>query len=475
MSEPIKLDFIGGDPGPKGRFNKNWRYRLVGLSGEPELYCSPGHTAQVTPKYAEVRGLSSRNNHAYCVSGDTLYRINTNMAATSKGTLLTNSGYVSMASSRTELMLVDDNNYGYICNYSTGALAQITDADFLGALNCVCLRNFFIYPVPNSDRIYCSKITAETGDSDGTSVDGLDLKFLSVVHDDLMGVGTMGDLLWAFGKKSIEPLNYTGYDDFPWSTMNTTINVGCGATNSICNGDNAMFWLNENREICRSNGATDYVVIAHEELTRKIQKYSRVDDAIFYYKSIGGHGCLVCIFPAEGVTWCHDVTIDIAQSWTQWVSGVGPNQGRHRSNCYTHFVAAGKHLIGDYSNGKISELSLDTRTDDGDNILVERIPPVSSANGLYVRYDSLEICGKKGVGDNTTTDPQLMLEWSNDSEGQTWKNQLTRSMGEIGEYEYSSIFRNLGRSKLRTWKLTCTENVEKTLTAANLKAKVLRF
>jgi len=466
MIEPIKLDFVNATPGPKGRFPKNLWFRMAGLHGGPELYGSPGHTALVTPKYAEVRGLFSHEEQSYAVIGNSFYKINSSMTATLIDTLESTSGPVSMDTSDTHLMITDSNTDGYLYSYAAGTLSKITSSEWPGALNCTQVKGFFAFTKPNSDEIYVSEYHAPA------TITGTDFLWIEVVGDELVGCMRLGEGLWAFGKKSIEPLVYTGNADFPFSLQRATLDVGCAATHSITRGDGSLFWLNNHKEICRSQGF-DYVVISPEELTQQICGYSTVDDALFYFMNMDGHGQLVAHFPTEGKTWVHDVSLPVAQSWSQWSSGLF--DGRHRSNCYTSFEYANKHLIGDFENGKISELSLNTYSDDGANILRERIPPAIKANGKKVKHHSLKIEGRKGVGDLSTTNPRCTLDWSDDLNGNIWSNEIKRSLGAIGEYQWEAVFGpSLGTSRHRTYRWKCSEKVPVSITSGDLKAHQLR-
>ena len=55
-------------------------------------------------------------------------------------------------------------------------------------------------------------------------------------------------------------------------------------------------------------------------------------------------------------------------------------------------------------------------------------------------------------------EPQLMLQWSNDS-GQTWSEEHTMSAGRLGYYKWRAIWRRLGRGRQRIWRVSMTDAI----------------
>lgn len=66
-------------------------------------------------------------------------------------------------------------------------------------------------------------------------------------------------------------------------------------------------------------------------------------------------------------------------------------------------------------------------------------------------------------------DPQIMLDWSDDK-GKTWSTEITASMGKIGEYGTRVIFRRLGSSRDRIFRVSISDPVKRVITSANLDA-----
>ena len=64
--------------------------------------------------------------------------------------------------------------------------------------------------------------------------------------------------------------------------------------------------------------------------------------------------------------------------------------------------------------------------------------------------------------------PYAMLQWSDDG-GKTWSNELTKSMGKIGDYDLEVYFSRLGASRKRIYRNTVSDPVEVVCTGAHIK------
>lgn len=70
------------------------------------------------------------------------------------------------------------------------------------------------------------------------------------------------------------------------------------------------------------------------------------------------------------------------------------------------------------------------------------------------------------------SDPQVGLDWSNDG-GHTWSNRYYVSIGKTGEYTKRSIWRRLGRSRDRIFRITFSEPVKFVFIAAYADVEAL--
>ena len=63
-----------------------------------------------------------------------------------------------------------------------------------------------------------------------------------------------------------------------------------------------------------------------------------------------------------------------------------------------------------------------------------------------------------GVQESNSLDPPIMLQWSDDG-GHTWSNEEWVTAGRLGQYKHRAIWRRLGRSRTRTWRVVMSEPV----------------
>lgn len=80
---------------------------------------------------------------------------------------------------------------------------------------------------------------------------------------------------------------------------------------------------------------------------------------------------------------------------------------QHRAGCYLYLN--GTHYVGDYANGNLYALDLDTFTDNGALIERERAWSVIESENRWIRHNRLELICEMGVGLNGATLPGTIL------------------------------------------------------------------
>ena len=74
------------------------------------------------------------------------------------------------------------------------------------------------------------------------------------------------------------------------------------------------------------------------------------------------------------------------------------------------------------------------------------------------------------VGQEAGIDPQIILDWSDDR-GKTWSHSQQQSLGKIGEYGKRVIFRRLGQSFGRVFRIRMSDPVRLVITGAKVKLR----
>ena len=421
-----------------------------------------------------IQGLWSRGSTGYAVSGQSFYSVTSAGVATLVGTV-TNTGPVSMADNGTQLFIAADPK-GYIYNFDTGVLAEITDPDFPGSSTVAYLDGYFVFTEPNSQRIWVTALF------DGTAIDALDFASAEGAPDEVVGLVANHREVWVFGVNSTEVWYNTGDADFPLARIQGAYNeVGCVAPNSIAKLDNSIAWLGQDARgrgiVYRADGYAARRISTHA-VEFAIQSYADMTDAVAYSYQQDGHEFYVLNFPLADTTWVFDAATSAWHERRGLINGIFT---RHRSNCFVNFQGA--LIVGDFETGNLYQLDLDTFDDNGDVqkwLRRWRALPTGQNDFKRTAQHTLQLICETGVGltghaydeplltedgemlyveegvplmlgyeITEGADPQVMMRWSDDG-GHTWSSEHWRSMGLIGTSQTRVIWRRLGMTdKLR--------------------------
>lgn len=421
---------------------------------EYTLYGTPGLTLRATVGDGPIRELFWFGNYAYIVSGDTVYRMASDYTTEELGTIGTSEGDIWMASNGTQILIVDGDS-GYLVQVGDGTFTEIVDTDFPdGVTWCDYLDGYFIVGGDGSQRFYISDL------NDGSIWVGTEFASAEGDPDSLTSGVVDHRELFLFGPNSFEIWSNTGNATFPIErTGNAFGEVGILAPKSLQKMDNSIFWLGADRRggpmIWKLDGYQPIRISTHG-VEHAIAQYETVSDARAYTYQYEGHTFYVLIFPTEDTTWMYDASTG---EWNEWLAFSQGDFFRHRSNCHTYF--SGKHLVGDYENGKVYSLEMDVYTDNGDTIKRLRATTADDADLNRVFYSSLQVDCETGVGLATGqgSAPLMMLRYSNDR-GNTWSSELTSTMGAVGEYSARCIWHRLGSGRSRVWEISMTDPVK---------------
>ena len=459
---------------------------------------APGLRLLATVGVGPIRGLWHIGTNVYIVSGTELYRMNSSMLPVYIDDV-SGDGPVSMADNGTQLFIAC-NGPSYIYNIFTGDFARITDIDFPGAVTVGYLDGYFVFNPPNSQQVWVTSLL------DGTAVDPLDYASAEGSPDGLVSLMVDHREVWLFGTSSVEVWYNSGTADFPLQRIQGAFNeIGCVAPYSVAKLDNGLFWLGADARgqgiVYRSNGYSGKRISTHA-IEWQIQSYSDISDALAYTYQQDGHAFYVLIFPSADKTWVYDVSTDV---WHERAAFKDGRFLRHRSNCQVSYGAL--TIVGDYENGNVYALDLETYSDN--NAIQKwlrtwRALPTGQNNLKRTAHHSLQLDAQTGVGleepfivedqwllcedgldllteddeqidapiDEITTkvEPQVMLRWSDDA-GHSWSNEYWRGMGKIGEYDRRVIWRRLGMTtKLRdrVYEISGTDPVKIAIMGAEL-------
>jgi len=434
------------------------------------LQRAPGLKFQQTIGRGPIRGLwapSSVTGPFYVVSGYEVYKL-TSLTGTPLliGTV-NGTGPVSIADNGTQVFFATDPD-GYIYNQTTGVFGRITDPDFPGAVTVGYIDGYFTFNEPDSQRIWVTELL------DGTSIDPLEFASAEGAPDGVVAVLVDHRELWVFGTDTVEVWYDAGQPDFPFTRIQGAFNeIGCVAPYSVAKLDNGIFWLGTDARgrgiVYRANGYTGVRVSTHA-VEWQIQQYADMTDAVAYTYQQDGHAFYVLNFPSANTTWVFDVATN---AWHERASWADDNFIRNRANCHCNWQ--GNAVVGDFENGNLYTLSLETYADNGEIqkwLRSWRALPTGQNNLKRTAHHNLQLDCQTGVGYIDGAAPQVSLRWSDDG-GHTWSNEHWVSMGKIGEYGTRVIWRRLGMTmKLRdrVYEVSGTDPVKIAIMGAELFA-----
>jgi len=399
------------------------------------LYPTPGLTRLVTLGNGPIRGMCDMGGYLWVVSGDTLYRVDSNYNTTTIGNI-GSSGNVDMVTNNTHVLIVT-NQQMYVAD-SDGVLEQ----PFRG-MGCAAYQDgYAIVYKRTTEQFYIS------GVDDFTSWSALDFSSADTLPDSIVGLVSVQRQLLIFGEKTTEFWYNAGLASFPFSRSQTN-EIGCKAKESIAVFDNAAFWLADDYHVYMTQGVQPQK-ISNSQIAKLIEEQPSPEEARAFVYSQQGHTFYVLTFT--------DKTIVFDAMTGTWHERKSESINRWRANKYWQIWNT--HIVGDYANGKLYKLDLDAYDEDGDTIRREAdSAPIHAAGDRVTLWEVLvDIDSGQGLTSGQGNDPELMLQWS-DNGGRTWSNELTSKMGAVGEYGVQCRFHRLGAFRQRSLRIAVSDAV----------------
>jgi len=380
------------------------------------------------------RGMFEHKGILYKVTGSKLYSINSLGAHTELGDI-PGTGRCIFAPI-TSNIVIETGTSRYLWDGSTVAL--IDDVDLEAGTGIAHLNSQIIYG-GQGGRFGVSDV------GDAASINGLNYATAEAEADDLLRPYTFSQVAYMMGKQTIELWWNSGQGSPPFDRFEGgIIQVGLGAFYSVANDDENIYFLGDDYLVYGTRGGSSAVIspISNPAMARLFKKYSTVSDAIGYCMNFDGQWIYILTFPTADKTWAFPA----GGEWFELSSGL--NAGRDIGNSYA--FAFGKHLIADYQNGNIYELSDEVYTENGNEIIrIRDSAPLHGGlfkqPGKEFELTRFELIMEKGVGalEGQGEDPVVMLSLSND--GKTFSNEMWATVGKLGEFNWKVEWFNLGR------------------------------
>lgn len=445
----IPINIIGGAYAGRSIGNRQECINLfpivdqTGAKSPTSLMTTPGlRFLTYLGKNAEVRGLHVMSGELYAVCGNTLFKLDRDNKSVELGTIGSSAGVVTMADNGEGGQLaICDGSRLYI--YADDKITDVRPASSMAYQN-----RYLIITEPGESIIRHSKDGGnllEWDDKDWIAADGAPDMAVAVLSDH--------NEVWIFGEESTEVFYKSNGEPLFAPLAGGFIESGCGAPLSPAKADNSVFWIDNHGMVIRAAGYAP-AIISTESISARIRALGDWHRAIGYTHVMEGHTFYVLTFPGDDLTLVYDMATGV---WYQWSSGL--KKGRHRSNCITSYK--GKIIVGDFENGKLYTLDMDFFHDDQEQIRrVRTTQPVRSQSGNHLIYHSFELSCRVGEGlpYGQGDDPKIMLQWS-DTDGRTWSNEKTKSLGKMGRWKTTVKWPRLGRAKNRIFRIALTDPI----------------
>ena len=216
---------------------------------------------------------------------------------------------------------------------------------------------------------------------------------------------------------------------------------GISAPYSLALVGASWMWLGDKRQFMTMTGRQ--VTPVSSPYDRIIQRYQAVDDAVGYATTIDEVPLYVLNFPTARQTLCYNIQTQMWGKWGYWDAGRAEYQ-RYRGQSYCYAKGWNYHLVGDYANGIIYKASRTTFSDNGNTIRsLLRTGNASYGVEATKRSDCLRLRCKRGLGDDTTADPQIVMRQRLDNKAQ-WQSERWKSLGRVGKHELTIDWRRNG-------------------------------
>ncbi len=409
-----------------------------------------------------IRGLyTASNGELFAVRDNKFYRIGDDWEISGTGTINTNLGPVSFADNGITVVVVD-GQFGYGWDIDAETFTQITDEDFLGADQVTFQDQYFIFNKPDTEQFYISDLSS-------TDFSATDIATAEGSPDKLLGLISVQRNLYLFGSKSTEVFYNSGNSDFPFERIQGAfLPIGIVAPFSIGTIQGAVYWMG-----CDNNGAgTIYRMQGYQPsristfaIEKVISELGDLSDARAWTYQQSGHSFYCINLPGADSTWVFDVTTSLWHERARLVLG---ELQQHQAVC--HAYAYGTNVVGVEDTANIYALDREAYDDDGETIQRLRSAPHISADMKRLFYEAFQLDMETGVGVDgglQGENPKAMLQYSDDG-GHTWSDEVWADIGPRGNRRARVIFRRLGSSYDRVFRIKITDPIKVTLLGAQV-------
>jgi hypothetical protein len=407
----------------------------------------------------------SSDNRLFGVCGVKVYQIREDWTLNHLGDIETRLTPCSMEDNGVQILLVDGSVNGYTITLGDLKFARVSNDAFYGSTRIAEVDGYLVLNRPGTNQWYITLFSDVDFDS---------LDFASKIGhaDKIVCIGVTRRNIFIFGDETTEVWTNTGGADFTFSRIpGAFIQFGCAAPYSLTEADGSLYWVSKAPQgdcmVLRTSNY-DRERISTFAIENELQGYERVDDAIGYVQQMAGHYWYVLTFPTANKTWVYDLSTN---QWHEraYLAETGVFE-RHRANCFAFWN--GRHVVGDYKNGRLYEMDLDTYNDDGNEIRRIRSFPHMVEDGNRIAYRMFQADMEAGHPSSMEpeTPPEIRLRFS-DTKGNSWSQHISTTLGFRGQYGSIARWHRLGQARDRVFEISWSADCRTALNGAFIDAQ----
>lgn len=400
-----------------------------------------------------VRGLYAYGDSVYIIKSDGVYSITytedvygnrTYTETVMDSSVIYGDEPVIISDNGVQLMFVapDYNNTlnAWAYNKDTTVLTQVSGIDFDGPVSYVTyLLGYFVFLKKDSNKFFCSDLR------DGLSYNALDFANAESDPDNLVAAEPLNGVLYLFGSTTCEQWYAPGDTGagFPFvKATSGTIQKGCSAPRSLVEFNGSLFWIgagkNEKPAIWTTNGGQP-VKVSTPAIDVLINSGGATALSQAYQMNWSSRGHSFITFTVPNVCCVqYDASTGL---WATRESKIDGNVIPWRAASLVS--AYDVQIVSDNIDGRIGIMDDETYTEYDENIASYFVAPAFDNNGKPFTINSVELMMETGTAPIGAT-PEMRISVSSDG-GRTFSPDISREMGETGDYERRLIWDQLGR------------------------------
>lgn len=436
------------------------------------FYMTPGLDLLATCGDGPIRGSESLGSNLYVVSGNAIYSVTPAFVATAIGTIGTSAGPVSMIQNGTQMNVFDGAN-GYLIQ---GGVVTALSLPFSGPVSASYQDGFGLVNELDTDTWWQSNLF------DLSTYAPLNFSSADSRPDPIRAVKSIHREVWLVKENECEIWINAGLPGFAFQRLEGVYpEVGIVAPFSLAKAGESLIWLSNSSQgqgiVVMTSGYQANRISTHpiEYAIAQVAKTSTITDAEAFVYQQEGHSFYILNFPSGNLSLAYDVTASALAGMPMWGRRAAFLNGSFdRWWACTHTLFNGLNVVGDYRNGNLYALNLNTHLDNGtQRKWLRSWRALAKPNPKPQRFGALTINMETGVGVSPVDDPQCVLEWSDDG-GHSKRGNRIMSVGKTGETAKRVRFTALGSTKRnsgldRIFYLSSTDAFDVALMGADLE------